>query len=372
MRLLPEAHDPGIGFCGFARGLALEIVKADPGVGIQNKKRSVLLTQVLKEQSQNGVFENVREIPRVIDMPVIHARGPFPQPPYIYPGLEKSKDPVYKAGAMSRPRTPSSSVLIYQDYRNNAYALYRALTRRYGRDQVDWCTAHDILSGRLDPSVTLFVMPGGEDLYYHEKLSGEGNRLIRAYVEGGGSYLGLCGGAYYACATVSWADGTSHAIAGPRELCFYKGEARGPAGGAASLDPQGHPLPALASVTYRSRKGATRTADIVYQGGPSFLPDPAHSCAFTTLAWWASAHNDPLPAPHDPAILSVRVGQGRAVLSAIHPEIESVDLEVSGYHRDGTAALRYDLARRMLGTAAEREGLWTLIHDTLESKETQP
>lgn len=95
-------------------------------------------------------------------------------------------------------------------------------------------------------------MPGGADLPYCRHLDGEGNRLIRGapfaqparpplatvapyalgaiclpdflsaagYVEAGGSYIGLCAGAYYACSRVEfepgsrWAPGIPAWVAG--------------------------------------------------------------------------------------------------------------------------------------------------------------
>ena len=38
------------------------------------------------------------------------------------------------------------------------------------------------------------VFPGGADSPYQEKLQGEGNRVIRQFVEEGGWYLGFCAG----------------------------------------------------------------------------------------------------------------------------------------------------------------------------------
>lgn len=44
------------------------------------------------------------------------------------------------------------------------------------------------------------VFPGGRDVPYLEALAGAGCARIRRYVEGGGSYLGLCAGAYFGSA----------------------------------------------------------------------------------------------------------------------------------------------------------------------------
>ncbi len=86
-------------------------------------------------------------------------------------------------------------VLIYQDYIHNNYVLFRALQDYFGAEYVvDFVDAHDIIEKGIlqKESVKALVVPGGADLYYVEKLNGEGNRLIREYVEAGGIYLGIC------------------------------------------------------------------------------------------------------------------------------------------------------------------------------------
>ncbi len=123
---------------------------------------------------------------------------------------------------MTRKR---SKVFLYQDYVHNNGVLHKRLCETYGPDNVRFCDADDIINGILDTSVFLFVMPGGADLYYCEKLNGEGNTKIKAYVEQGGNYLGICAGAYYAAREIDWNKGE---IAGSRELAFADAKATGP------------------------------------------------------------------------------------------------------------------------------------------------
>lgn len=49
------------------------------------------------------------------------------------------------------------------------------------------------------------------------------------FVTQGGSYLGLCAGAYYACARVEFEPGTPLEVVGDRELAFFPGIAQGAA-----------------------------------------------------------------------------------------------------------------------------------------------
>ncbi len=63
----------------------------------------------------------------------------------------------------------------------------------------DLIDSHDIRSGGLDACAALFV-PGGWAAHKIERLGDEGVAAIRRFVEEGGNYLGICGGAGLATA----------------------------------------------------------------------------------------------------------------------------------------------------------------------------
>ena len=158
-------------------------------------------------------------------------------------------------------------VLVYQDYVHNNGLLLRALDDRFGHSAVQFCDAADIVAGALDDTVKLFVMPGGADLYYCEKLNGAGNAAIRAWAERGGAYLGICAGAYYACARVAWAVGTPREIAGGRELQFFAGQATGPLRDLIEDNDVDRSWNGVAALHYDD--GAFRvTTDVFYSGRP--------------------------------------------------------------------------------------------------------
>lgn len=50
---------------------------------------------------------------------------------------------------------------------------------------------------------------------------------VAEFLEAGGSYLGLCAGAYYACERVLFQPGTALAVCGDRELALFPGVAVG-------------------------------------------------------------------------------------------------------------------------------------------------
>ena len=94
---------------------------------------------------------------------------------------------------------------------------------------VETTTAEEIISTNLSDHCSLLIMPGGRDLPYVKKLQGKGNRNISDFVRNGGSYLGICAGAYYGCSLVQFAQGDPLLeVVGPRELAFFPGISQGP------------------------------------------------------------------------------------------------------------------------------------------------
>ena len=159
----------------------------------------------------------------------------------------------------------------------------------------------------------LFVMPGGADIPYARKLNGQGNKIIKDYVNNGGSYLGICAGSYYASAKIEFDKDGPLEVIGTREIDFFPGIAKGPV---------------LAPFKYKSNSG-TRAANIVYNnndvsvfynGGPYFiLPEKAQN--IETLAYYNYEQKSL------PAIVKVKYGQGLVILSGVHFEYDTYKLD---------------------------------------------
>ena len=62
---------------------------------------------------------------------------------------------------------------------------------------IELMSANDILQGNELDQTHLFILPGGADLFYLEKLKGEGDRKIQQFIRNGGNFLGICAGSYY-------------------------------------------------------------------------------------------------------------------------------------------------------------------------------
>lgn len=202
--------------------------------------------------------------------------------------------------------TKRSKILLYQDYIHNNGVLHKRLCETYGRSNVSFADANDILNGALDKSVFLFVMPGGADLYYCEKLNGDGNRLIREFVEEGGHYLGICAGAYYGAREIDWGKGE---ITGPRELAFADQKATGPVYEFLEENDIGKSWHNIVDVTIGGERYIA-----LYAAGPVFDGEG--------LASYSNGQT---------AIVKKQVGKGTVILSSPHIEYAPKDLEKVTY-----------------------------------------
>lgn len=202
------------------------------------------------------------------------------------------------------------TVLVYQDYVHNNGILFQRLCRHFGAENVTFCDADGILQGALDKA-KLFVMPGGADLYYCEKLEGAANQAIRTFVEKGGVYLGICAGAYYGCAHIEWAKNDAGSICGPRELAFFKGKATGPIYEFiedGDIDKSWH---AAAMIEWDKI-----ISPVFYAGGPVFdVVENDNGC--TVLARYSALPGQPA------AIIECTVDKGKAILCSPHLEYDS-------------------------------------------------
>lgn len=204
-----------------------------------------------------------------------------------------------------------------------------------------------ILHEDWEPQTALFVMPGGRDLPYHRALKGAANQRLRRYIENGGKYLGICAGAYYGCRDFQFEKGTPLEMMQERELAFFPGTAIGAAYGAGQFD-------------YRSQRGA-RLAQLglvhngkevpCYFNGGCYFVEPQQHKHVDVLA-----HYSDLPSSQA-AILSCRVGKGQAILSGVHPEIDS--------HVTCCDPYLHALLPKMHAVENERQWLWHYLIDCL-------
>lgn len=211
----------------------------------------------------------------------------------------------------------SSNILIYSD--EGAY--FQCIEETFSSVKAEVSSTYEVTKVKADDindillsNACLIIFPGGVATCYAQKLNGEKNKLIKEFVQKGGSYLGLCGGAYYAGAHVDFAKGTNNALLKNHELAFFNGIVIGPA---------------LRPYDYYSNSGACITKVRVnqqiyhlhYNGGGYF--NEAHNMINTSII---ASYED---LDNKAAIVKVNVVNGKAILSGVHFEYSLEDHEMN-------------------------------------------
>eukprot|EP01023_Acetabularia_acetabulum_P039519 TRINITY_DN38040_c0_g3_i2.p1 TRINITY_DN38040_c0_g3~~TRINITY_DN38040_c0_g3_i2.p1 ORF type:complete len:329 (-),score=24.17 TRINITY_DN38040_c0_g3_i2:97-1083(-) len=211
-----------------------------------------------------------------------------------------------------------AQVLVYNDEGAGIRSVKSAITSLQkelsSQIKVVECSAEDIIEYNiLNNNTKMLVMPGGADLPYCAKLNGVGNSKIKEYVLKGGSYLGLCAGAYYACDRIEFEMGTPQQVKGERELKFFDGVARG------SVVPGFHYAnekgSAACTIKFKTANQGNEVCLDYVNGGPGFYP-LSDSEKFQPIAYYMDIEGTPLNA------LRCTVGGGVAVLCGSHPELD--------------------------------------------------
>ena len=203
-----------------------------------------------------------------------------------------------------------------------------AMNKSYSHLQISAATTtpDEIKQGILrNETSAILVMPGGRDLPYVKSLSGYGNQEICHFVRDGGSYLGLCAGAYYGCSRVAFAEGDPvYEVCGERELKLVSGTATGPIfNGFEYTSNSGARTARISYTTSLSQilgNSAATSATVYYNGGCHIqLGDSQANGKQTVLAYYT--HREEWP-----AIVASSYGRGRVVVSGVHIEASTDSL----------------------------------------------
>lgn len=163
--------------------------------------------------------------------------------------------------------------------------------------------ASDIISQKWPAAMKALIMPGGADVPYHQKLQGRGCDNICNFVKAGGAYVGICAGSYFAAEEIHFTCADGSIIAGKRDLGFFKGRVVGPAFGV--YREEGHVSAQLVEAVL---EGDTMRA--YFNGGGFFEGAKSNEI----LAVYKETNQ--------PMAVHCKVGQGSALLCAVHPEYD--------------------------------------------------
>jgi glutamine amidotransferase-like uncharacterized protein len=152
-----------------------------------------------------------------------------------------------------------------------------------------------------------FYMPGGHDSVYAEELLGAGNESIQSYVRGGGSFVGICGGAYYASKSFVFVHQDGTPSIKQRKLDLFWGSSHGP------VKLKGDTINSIgtAAIAYKPTGSRVKFIHLPFHMGQHF--ENVEAAKFKTLARFV--HNG------RPAIIKGSYGDGHVLLCAPHPEM---------------------------------------------------
>ena len=241
---------------------------------------------------------------------------------------------------------------VYVDSGSSFATVIRAITQEVN----SFCLVQAVVAGHLDrddffDDLNVFVMPGGADLPYCKSLNGGRNARLKRWVERGGVYLGLCAGAYYGCSEIVF-NGYDQEIVGQRELGFLRGIAVGSIEGIAPL--YDGTLKSAAVVSLIVDEG--ERIGSFYHGGPFFKIE--EGVETKVLARYEGVEARPV------AIVESSVGNGKALLCGVHPEMSAGELKIRIRSVDNSE-LEKEYSTRLLSALIEvdsrRRKFWRML-----------
>ncbi|NGX49475.1 MAG: hypothetical protein K940chlam5_01073 [Candidatus Anoxychlamydiales bacterium] len=172
---------------------------------------------------------------------------------------------------------------------------------------IDIISAKQVIEDDWQDKTSLFIMPGGRDLMYLRKLKDKGCKKIREFVEEGGSYLGICAGAYFGAEAVEFEKGRELEVLGKRDLNFVKAKAIGPAYREPKFSYKNHEGSKAALLEYKS-KDFKCLSSVYFKGGCYFEGDSK----LDVIGKYSDLNKA--------AIVKSKVKKGKAILSGVHIE----------------------------------------------------
>lgn len=220
----------------------------------------------------------------------------------------------------------------------------------------------DILNNRHENVLGLFMPGSPAAQLYRDNLGERGKAAIQTYVANGGSYIGICAGAYLASHDIVYKSARRQEHI-QDNLALFDGQAIGQL--SSLLVPvttvrQGWEEANVTPLHYHTASGPS-TANVIYWGGPAYQPAPHEK--ITVLATYDAATIDDQPAI---AIAAKDYGAGRVVLSGVHPEISASVLldSAAAKHKDhDLGVFRANLVNLLAPHEAHRQNLFTQMVD---------
>ncbi|MDF2577204.1 MAG: biotin-protein ligase [Chlamydiales bacterium] len=247
---------------------------------------------------------------------------------------------IYTFAAQVVYASSKNTVYIYKDdgvsEESLGQTIFMLKDSSAGKYLVKTITAEEVQQDAWIEYAVLFVIPGGADLPYVRKLNGLGNQKIKQYVEEGGSFLGICAGAYYASSYVQFDKDGPLEVLGDRELSFFQGKAIGPI-----LAPYDYKTHSSCRAAKISTIFSSVPQTVVYYNGGGFFENVE---SFSNTKVIATYENEL------PSIIAMTCGKGKVVLSGVHFEYNPLLLDSNDAYIQKILMplIQFDASRRVL------------------------
>ena len=232
-----------------------------------------------------------------------------------------------------------NEILIYNDYGSSEFCveqLFKCFKLIYTNKELTikkinakQIIEDDILADR--EQTKLLCLGGGFDLGYMKSLTEIGMAKIKRFVESGGNYLGICAGAYFACNYVEFDLNGKLEVIGERYLKFFNGKSIGPLNKHFIYNSDDEALAIGIKINDNLNY-------VFLNGGCQFVPydDDDSNENYKIIAHYCDLDKQDQTKLHDSlsliknekiAIVETKNKNGKCLLSGVHFEINSFDLD---------------------------------------------
>lgn len=231
------------------------------------------------------------------NQPVLPGAASLLRPPRTHPSLGWEEPIVV---VLTRPE-PKIHVGLYSG-RGAWEPGVQAIGNFLDHNEISWSSLDEDNLNTLDLENHFDVLwfPGGFSAEYRY-YAGDHSR-VRDFVAGGGGFIGICAGAYYASNIMNWQGGTSD-----YPLNLFAGRGVGPISGLGWGDPTSIELES----EHEFNEPFDPVLDMYYMSGPYFVMDDSQHV--DVLARYGI--ND------EPAVITFAYGDGTVLLLGPHPEL---------------------------------------------------
>jgi biotin--protein ligase len=154
----------------------------------------------------------------------------------------------------------------------------------------------------------MLCVPGGDMYQYAQHISSKGKEHIKNFIIGGGGYIGICGGAFFAGEKVIW-QGSELPMT---PLGIFPGTTKGPINEIILYPDYGMCKVNIVDLTHFITESESDSAWILYYWGPELIPN--NDAALNILGRYDIGDQ--------PVMVALEYGAGRVFLIGTHPEFE--------------------------------------------------